>query len=55
MTATRPPSPLDSAFFALVTRGWNAHSLCIRAAILFTIVVFALLPLLYFWTLEKAA
>ena len=133
MTAPRPPSPLDRAFFALVTRGWNAdkiasyestlrkrdkelsaeashtfvsidtkatgllthtsmmiaglgliaplvhahefeaadhvqddihreliirtelYSLCIRAAILFTMVVFALLPLLYFWTSEKAA
>ncbi len=31
------------------------YSLCIRAAILFTMVVFALLPLLYFWTSEKAA
>ena len=31
------------------------YSLCIRTAILFTMVVFALLPLLYFWTLEKAA
>ncbi len=30
------------------------YSLCIRIAIVFTIVVFALLPLLYFWT-EKAA
>ena len=27
MTATRPPSPLDRAFFALVTRGWNAHKI----------------------------
>lgn len=31
------------------------YSLCIRAAILFTLVVFALLPFLYFWTSEKAA
>jgi hypothetical protein len=31
------------------------YSLCIRAAILFTMLVFALLPLLYFWTSEKAA
>ena len=30
------------------------YSLCIRIAIMFTIVVFAMLPLLYFWT-EKAA
>ena len=30
------------------------YSLCIRIAIVFTIVVFAMLPLLYFWT-EKAA
>jgi hypothetical protein len=30
------------------------YSLCIRVAILFTIVVFVLLPILYFWT-EKAA
>jgi hypothetical protein len=90
MTGPRPPSPLDRAFFALVTRGWNAdkiasyestlrkrdkeaanhvqdvihreliirtelYSLCIRAAILFTMVVFAVLPLVYFWTSEKAA
>jgi hypothetical protein len=27
MTAPRPPSPLDRAFFALVTRGWNAHKI----------------------------
>jgi len=31
------------------------YSLCIRAAIVFTIVIFALLPVLYFWTPEKAA
>ncbi|HZP70134.1 MAG TPA: hypothetical protein VFB29_09340 [Pseudolabrys sp.] len=31
------------------------YSLCIRAAIVFTIVVFVLLPLLYFWTSEKPA
>jgi hypothetical protein len=31
------------------------YSLCIRAAIIFTMVVFALLPILYFWTPEKAA
>jgi len=31
------------------------YSLCIRAAIAFTIVVFALLPVLYFWSPEKAA
>jgi hypothetical protein len=31
------------------------YSLCIRIAILFTIVVFVLLPVLYFWTPEKAA
>ena len=31
------------------------YSLCIRAAIVFTMVVFTLLPLLYFWTSEKAA
>jgi hypothetical protein len=31
------------------------YSLCIRAAILFTIVVVILLPLLYFWSPEKAA
>ncbi|HEY7231125.1 MAG TPA: hypothetical protein VH558_12205 [Pseudolabrys sp.] len=31
------------------------YSLCIRAAILFTIVVFILLPLLFFWTSEKPA
>jgi hypothetical protein len=30
------------------------YSLCIRVAIVFTIVVFVMLPLLYFWT-EKAA
>jgi len=30
------------------------YSLCIRDAIVFTIVVFAMLPLLYFWT-EKSA
>ena len=30
------------------------YSLCIRVAIVFTIVVFIMLPLLYFWT-EKAA
>jgi len=30
------------------------YSLCIRAATVFTIVVFAMLPLLYFWT-EKSA
>ena len=30
------------------------YSLCIRIAIVFTIVVFVMLPLLYFWT-EKAA
>jgi hypothetical protein len=30
------------------------YGLCIRAAIIFTIVVFLLLPVLYFWT-EKAA
>jgi len=29
------------------------YSLCIRAAIMFTIVVFVLLPVLYFWTPEK--
>jgi hypothetical protein len=29
------------------------YSLCIRAAIVFTIVVFVLLPVLYFWTTEK--
>lgn len=29
------------------------YSLCIRAAIVFTIVVFVLLPVLYFWTPEK--
>ncbi len=39
MTALRPPAQLDRAFFALVTRGWNA---------------LVMLPLLYFWT-EKAA
>ena len=38
MTVPHPPSPLDRAFFAIV----------------FTIVVFIMLPLLYFWT-EKAA
>jgi len=27
MTALRPPSPLDRAFFALVTRGWDAHKI----------------------------
>jgi NADH:ubiquinone oxidoreductase subunit 2 (subunit N) len=31
------------------------YSLCIRSAIVFTIVVFALLPVLYFWTSEKPA
>jgi len=31
------------------------YSLCIRAAIVFTIVVFMLLPLLYFWSPEKTA
>jgi hypothetical protein len=31
------------------------YSLCIRVAILFTIAVFVLLPVLYFWTPEKAA
>ena len=31
------------------------YSLCIRAAIIFTIVVFMLLPLLYFWSPEKPA
>jgi len=31
------------------------YSLCIRAAIIFTIVVFMLLPLLYFWSPEKTA
>jgi len=31
------------------------YSFCIRAAIVFTIVVFILLPVLYFWTPEKAA
>jgi hypothetical protein len=31
------------------------YSLCIRAAIAFTIVVFLLLPVLYFWSPEKAA
>ena len=31
------------------------YSLCIRAAIVFTMVVFAVLPVLYFWTPEKAA
>jgi len=31
------------------------YSLCIRIAIVFTIVVFVLLPVLYFWTPEKAA
>ena len=31
------------------------YSFCIRAAIVFTIVVFVLLPVLYFWTPEKAA
>jgi hypothetical protein len=31
------------------------YSLCIRAAIVFTIVVFVLLPVLYFWTPEKPA
>jgi hypothetical protein len=30
------------------------YSLCIRVAIVFTIIVFVMLPLLYFWT-EKAA
>jgi hypothetical protein len=30
------------------------YSLCIRVAIVFTIVVFVMLPFLYFWT-EKAA
>ena len=27
MTVLRPPSPLDRAFFALVTRGWDAHKI----------------------------
>jgi hypothetical protein len=62
MTAPRPPSPLDRAFFALVTRGWNAHKIAsyestLRKrdiAIVFTITVFVMLPFLYFWT-EKAA
>ena len=31
------------------------YSICIRGAIIFTIVVFALLPLLYFWSPEKPA
>src|SRR5690349_19695288 len=31
------------------------YSVCIRAAIIFTIVVFVLLPVLYFWSPEKAA
>jgi hypothetical protein len=31
------------------------YSLCIRVAILFTIVVFILLPVLYFWTPGKSA
>jgi len=46
MSSLRPArSTLDRAFFALV----------IRAAIIFTVVVFILLPFLYFWSLEKAA
>ena len=62
MTVPHPLSPLDRAFFTLVARGWDReliihtklYSLSIRVAIVFTIVVFIMLPLLYFWT-EKAA
>jgi hypothetical protein len=39
----------------VIHREPELYSLCIRAVILFTMVVFALLPLLYFWTSEKAA
>jgi len=39
---------------ALIIRN-ELYSLCIRSAIVFTIVVFALLPVLYFWTSEKPA
>jgi hypothetical protein len=38
----------------LIIRG-ELYSLCIRTAIVFTIVVFTLLPILYFWTPEKPA
>jgi uncharacterized membrane protein len=44
----------DAIHRELIIRA-ELYSLCIRAAILFTMVVFALLPLLYFWTSEKAA
>jgi hypothetical protein len=67
MTGMEPArSPLDRAFFALVTRGWGTHKIEGYEATLrerdkmmsgeaSRTFVFVLLPLLYFWTSEKSA
>ncbi len=54
MTATKSArSALDEIIHRELIIRAELYSLCIRAAIAFTIVVFVLLPVLYFWTPEK--